>query len=172
LSILLLLDPDLCGSGSETLANFFLLQFLNTVSTRVGAPNVFFCCTGKIYVENERARLTHRLAKMKEEEGDLQEAARILQELQVETYGSMERKEKVIHQSTSISFFSSGNTGNTSVVDPHRFQCGSGSSFLSPCGSGSREPNNADPDPDPGQILKSHISSVSTAEVYKEMSSN
>jgi hypothetical protein len=58
---------------------------------------------------------------MKEEEGDLQEAARILQELQVETYGSMERKEKVIHQSTSISFCGSGNTGNTSVVDPHRF---------------------------------------------------
>jgi hypothetical protein len=39
---------------------------------------------------------------MKEEEGDLQEAARILQELQVETYGSMERKEKVIHQSTHV----------------------------------------------------------------------
>jgi hypothetical protein len=108
---------------------------------------------------------------MKEEEGDLQEAARILQELQVETYGSMERKEKVIHQLTSISFCGSGNTGNTSVVDPHRFQCGSGSSFLSPCGSGSGEPNNADPDPDPGQTLKSHISSVSTAGGYKEMSS-
>ena len=46
-------------------------------------------------MENERARLTHRLAVMKEEEGDLQEAAKILQELQVETYGSMERKEKV-----------------------------------------------------------------------------
>jgi hypothetical protein len=41
---------------------------------------------------------------MKEEEGDLQEAARILQELQVETYGSMERKEKVIHQSTLYFF--------------------------------------------------------------------
>jgi hypothetical protein len=70
-----------------------------------------YYCSGKIYVENERARLTHRLAKMKEEEGDLQEAARILQELQVETYGSMERKEKVIHQST-LYFFGSGNTVN------------------------------------------------------------
>jgi hypothetical protein len=56
-------------------------------------------------------------------------------------------------------------------VDPDRFQCGSGSSFLSPCGSGSREPNNADPDPDPGQTLKSHIFPVSTAGRYKEMSS-
>jgi 26S proteasome regulatory subunit N5 len=51
--------------------------------------------TGKIYVENERARLTHRLAKIKEEEGELQEAAKLMQDLQVETYGSMERKEKV-----------------------------------------------------------------------------
>uniref|UniRef100_A0A8D8UH19 26S proteasome non-ATPase regulatory subunit 12 n=1 Tax=Cacopsylla melanoneura TaxID=428564 RepID=A0A8D8UH19_9HEMI len=50
---------------------------------------------GKIYVEVERARLTHILAKMKEDEGDVTEAANIIQELQVETYGSMEKKEKV-----------------------------------------------------------------------------
>ncbi|KAK3872169.1 hypothetical protein Pcinc_022737 [Petrolisthes cinctipes] len=50
---------------------------------------------GKIYVEVERARLTHQLAIMKETEGDVTEAATILQELQVETFGSMERKEKV-----------------------------------------------------------------------------
>ncbi|KAJ8888512.1 hypothetical protein PR048_008003 [Dryococelus australis] len=50
---------------------------------------------GKIYVEVERARLTHKLAKMKEEEGNIIEAANIIQELQVETYGSMEKKEKV-----------------------------------------------------------------------------
>ena len=50
---------------------------------------------GKIYVEVERARLTHKLSVMKEEEGDINEAANILQELQVETFGSMEKKEKV-----------------------------------------------------------------------------
>lgn len=50
---------------------------------------------GKIYVEVERARLTHKLAKMKEEEGNIVEAADIIQELQVETYGSMEKREKV-----------------------------------------------------------------------------
>jgi len=50
---------------------------------------------GKIYVENERARLTHRLSQIKEADGELQEAAKIMQELQVETYGSMERREKV-----------------------------------------------------------------------------
>ncbi|XP_076062072.1 regulatory particle non-ATPase 5 isoform X2 [Oratosquilla oratoria] len=50
---------------------------------------------GKIYVEVERARLTHKLAKMKEEEGDINEAATVLQELQVETFGSMDKKEKV-----------------------------------------------------------------------------
>lgn len=32
---------------------------------------------------------------MKEEEGDVTEAANVIQELQVETYGSMEKREKV-----------------------------------------------------------------------------
>jgi 26S proteasome regulatory subunit N5 len=45
-------------------------------------------------VEVERARLTRLLSKMKEEEGNISEAADILQELQVETYGSMEKREK------------------------------------------------------------------------------
>jgi 26S proteasome regulatory subunit N5 len=49
---------------------------------------------GKIFVEVERARLTRRLAKMKEDEGDVAGAADVLQELQVETFGSMEKREK------------------------------------------------------------------------------
>jgi len=49
----------------------------------------------QIYVEVERARLTHRLAQIKEDEGEISKAADIIQELQVETYGSMEKKEKV-----------------------------------------------------------------------------
>lgn len=63
--------------------DYMYLIFLRTVTA------------GKIYVEVERARLTHQLAMMKEAEGDVTEAATILQELQVETFGSMERKEKV-----------------------------------------------------------------------------
>lgn len=50
----------------------------------------------QIYVEVERARLTHKLALMKEEDGDVSGAASIMQELQVETYGSMDRQEKVM----------------------------------------------------------------------------
>jgi len=50
---------------------------------------------GKIYLELERARITKKLAEMKEADGDVAEAATVLQELQVETYGSMERREKV-----------------------------------------------------------------------------
>lgn len=50
---------------------------------------------GKIYVEVERARLTLKLSHMKEAEGKVEEAADILQELQVETFGSMDKKEKV-----------------------------------------------------------------------------
>ncbi|KJE98064.1 proteasome 26S non-ATPase subunit 12 [Capsaspora owczarzaki ATCC 30864] len=50
---------------------------------------------GKIYVEIERARLTRTLAQIREAEGKIGEAAEVLQELQVETFGSMDRKEKV-----------------------------------------------------------------------------
>eukprot|EP00116_Pleurobrachia_bachei_P006726 sb/3466988/ len=50
---------------------------------------------GKIYVENERARITKTLAEIYEKDDELEKAAKILQELQVETFGSMEKKEKV-----------------------------------------------------------------------------
>ncbi len=38
---------------------------------------------GKIYVEVERARLTHKLAKMQEAEGQMAKAAATMHELQV-----------------------------------------------------------------------------------------
>mmetsp|Transcript_10211 Transcript_10211/g.20003 ORF Transcript_10211/g.20003 Transcript_10211/m.20003 type:complete len:467 (+) Transcript_10211:594-1994(+) len=50
---------------------------------------------GKIYVEAERARLTMELSRMKEAEGDVSSAADILQEEQVETYGAMNKREKL-----------------------------------------------------------------------------
>ncbi|XP_077526670.1 26S proteasome non-ATPase regulatory subunit 12-like [Haemaphysalis longicornis] len=62
------------------------LRFIDTLRT---------VTAGKIYVEVERARLTHKLAQMKEAEGDVAEAASLMQELQVETFGSMEKREKV-----------------------------------------------------------------------------
>ena len=49
---------------------------------------------GKIYVEVERARVTRTLATIKEKEGKLQEASDLMQELQVETFGSMEKRER------------------------------------------------------------------------------
>lgn len=63
-----------------------MLEFIDTLRS---------VTAGKIYVEVERARLTHKLAKIREDEGKIDEAATILQELQVETFGSMERREKV-----------------------------------------------------------------------------
>eukprot|EP01130_Rhizamoeba_saxonica_P012196 TRINITY_DN5124_c0_g1_i1.p1 TRINITY_DN5124_c0_g1~~TRINITY_DN5124_c0_g1_i1.p1 ORF type:complete len:443 (-),score=103.53 TRINITY_DN5124_c0_g1_i1:110-1411(-) len=49
---------------------------------------------GKIFVEKERARLTRILANIRESEGNIEEAARIIQEVQVETYGAMKKREK------------------------------------------------------------------------------
>ncbi|KAF4592363.1 26S proteasome non-ATPase regulatory subunit 12 [Ophiocordyceps camponoti-floridani] len=49
---------------------------------------------GKIFVEVERARVTKILSDMKKSQGELKAATEILCELQVETFGSMGRREK------------------------------------------------------------------------------
>lgn len=48
-----------------------------------------------MFVEIERARLTRRLAQLTEESGKLSEAAEILQEVAVETFGAMAKTEKI-----------------------------------------------------------------------------
>mmetsp|Transcript_6785 Transcript_6785/g.12226 ORF Transcript_6785/g.12226 Transcript_6785/m.12226 type:complete len:381 (-) Transcript_6785:1490-2632(-) len=50
---------------------------------------------GKIHLEIEFARLTKRLAAVKEASGDIKASSSLLQEVQVETYGSMEKEEKL-----------------------------------------------------------------------------
>ncbi|CAM6038541.1 unnamed protein product [Sphagnum compactum] len=50
---------------------------------------------GKIYVEIERARLIRKLAKIKEEQGQIAEAAELMQEVAVETFGAMAKTEKI-----------------------------------------------------------------------------
>jgi hypothetical protein len=74
----------------------FIAYILQNLKWDKGFSDYELCMFNvQIYVEVERARLTHKLAKMKEEEGNIIEAANIIQELQVETYGSMEKREKV-----------------------------------------------------------------------------
>lgn len=60
-----------------------LIKTLNSVSA------------GKIYVEIERARLIKKLAKIKEEQGQIAEAADLMQEIAVETFGAMAKTEKI-----------------------------------------------------------------------------
>ncbi|KAL8139316.1 hypothetical protein V2J09_005337 [Rumex salicifolius] len=60
-----------------------LIKTLNTVAA------------GKIYVEIERARLIKILAKIKEEQGHIAEAADLMQEIAVETFGAMAKTEKI-----------------------------------------------------------------------------
>ncbi len=50
---------------------------------------------GKLYLEVEYARLTLEHCKMLREDGKLKEGANTLSDVQVETYSSMEREEKV-----------------------------------------------------------------------------
>lgn len=49
---------------------------------------------GKIYLEKPRARVVLLLSKIREDEGKIDEAAKILQDVQVETFGTMKIKEK------------------------------------------------------------------------------
>ncbi|THU45401.1 hypothetical protein C4D60_Mb02t17550 [Musa balbisiana] len=60
-----------------------LIKTLNSVSA------------GKIYVEIERARLIKKLAKIKEDQGLIAEAADLMQEIAVETFGAMAKTEKI-----------------------------------------------------------------------------
>ncbi|KAL2551486.1 26S proteasome non-ATPase regulatory subunit 12-like protein A [Forsythia ovata] len=60
-----------------------LIKTLNSVSA------------GKIYVEIERSRLIKKLAKIKEEQGLIAEAADLIQEVAVETFGAMAKTEKI-----------------------------------------------------------------------------
>ncbi|KAK9111196.1 hypothetical protein Scep_018715 [Stephania cephalantha] len=60
-----------------------LIKTLNSVSA------------GKIYVEIERARLIKKLAKIKEAQGQIAEAADLMQEIAVETFGAMAKTEKI-----------------------------------------------------------------------------
>lgn len=50
---------------------------------------------GKIFLEREYAQTTKELVEMYEADGKIDEAAKIIQEIAIETYGSLENKEKV-----------------------------------------------------------------------------
>ncbi|RYG50829.1 hypothetical protein EON67_04565 [archaeon] len=57
-------------------------------------PGHHLRCAMQMHVEVERARLTRMLAEIREREGKIDEASEILQEVQIETVGSMEALEK------------------------------------------------------------------------------
>ncbi|KAH3764933.1 26S proteasome non-ATPase regulatory subunit 12 [Pelomyxa schiedti] len=56
--------------------------------------NLLGITEGKIFVEVERANLTEILAELHEKEGDQLTASKLMQEIQIETYGSLDRREK------------------------------------------------------------------------------
>ena len=52
-------------------------------------------CDGKMFLEREYATITRNVVEMYEHDGKIDEAARIIQEIAIETYGSLKNKEKV-----------------------------------------------------------------------------
>jgi 26S proteasome regulatory subunit N5 len=66
-------------------------------ATRIQALRVLRDVTeGKIFLELERARLTKALAEIEESKGNVATAADLMEELQVETFGSMDKREKIV----------------------------------------------------------------------------
>ena len=62
---------------------FSLLNTLRTVTD------------GKMFLEREYSQVTREVVEMYEADGKIDEAAKIIQEIAIETYGSLENKEKV-----------------------------------------------------------------------------
>ncbi|CCK69496.1 proteasome regulatory particle lid subunit RPN5 KNAG_0C03920 [Huiozyma naganishii CBS 8797] len=72
------------------------LDSLKDLSVKVKAIETIRTVTeNKIFVEVERARVTKQLVQIRRDEGKLDEACKLLCELQVETYGSMAMYEKI-----------------------------------------------------------------------------
>eukprot|EP01095_Lingulamoeba_sp_RSL-Kostka_P017777 TRINITY_DN945_c1_g1_i1.p1 TRINITY_DN945_c1_g1~~TRINITY_DN945_c1_g1_i1.p1 ORF type:complete len:460 (-),score=153.12 TRINITY_DN945_c1_g1_i1:209-1588(-) len=72
------------------------LELVDNVDKKIELINTLRVITeGKIFAELERAELTRLLAKITESRGEIKEAAKILQEVQVETLSKMEKKDKV-----------------------------------------------------------------------------
>jgi len=71
------------------------LELVPTVETRIDLIKALKeVCDGKIYVEGESARLHFLLSKIYEARGDIDAACEIIQDVHVETYGSLSKKEK------------------------------------------------------------------------------
>ncbi|KAL8447993.1 hypothetical protein Emag_004107 [Eimeria magna] len=71
-----------------------LLQYLTVADKTHFIESLKTATEGKIFVEVERARLILLSALMKEKAGDVEQAAIMLQDVQVETFGAMDRQEK------------------------------------------------------------------------------
>jgi len=52
-------------------------------------------CEGKMFLEREYAEATKTLCEYMEEDGKIEDGTKMIQEIQIETYGSLEVKEKV-----------------------------------------------------------------------------
>jgi 26S proteasome regulatory subunit N5 len=89
------------GQAKKAIADMIKLAvtFIDTMPTRKEKFNLIAtlrdATDGKIFVEVEYARCTKQYAEMKEEDGEVNEATDTIQEVQIETYGSMDKKEKL-----------------------------------------------------------------------------
>ena len=78
-----------------THAMTYLPSLPDTATRRSLIDTLRAVSAGKMFVELERARLTRMVAEQEEKEGRVSEAADVMQEVAVETIGTMEQREKL-----------------------------------------------------------------------------
>lgn len=82
-----------------------MTEFLDKMPSREDKYNLLSTLRegtdGKLFLEREYANCTRQVCHMLEEDGKADEATKIIQEIQIETYGSLLTQEKVdfiLHQ--------------------------------------------------------------------------
>lgn len=75
------------------------VELIDKMPTRINKMNLIQtireATEGKFFVEVEYANCTRMLSEMHEEDGEQQKAADVILDVQVETYGSMKKEDKL-----------------------------------------------------------------------------
>jgi len=81
-------------NASRYVASFFSYKNVELHNGKIVIKVLSDVCEGKMYVEAECARLHLQMAKILESKSDIENACKEIQDIHVETYGTLDKKEK------------------------------------------------------------------------------
>ena len=89
------------GQGKKAITDMtaLMMTFLEKLPSREEKFTMLEClreaCEGKMYTEREYSECTVQYVQMLEADGKIDEGTKLIQEIQIETYGSLKNVEKV-----------------------------------------------------------------------------